>query len=351
MTDDSRSVAESTESEIIALFAAAAERHLPGAGRQGAEALVVANGDDAAVFRAGSDVVASTDMIVEGTHFRRSWSSPEEIGARAIAQACSDISAMGASPRYVVLAACLPPALPIGDVARMAEGAAAEARKAGAHIIGGDVTTGPVLVLAPMALGEFDSVYHGAVSLSGARPGDTIALTGHPGRAAAGLALLEAGLGEAGNPELRDALSRFRVPSPPYELGPVAAAAGASALTDVTDGLLRDLSGLCAASGVAAGLNYASLDADPVLDEAAQRLGDPAAVRDWRLDGGEDHGLLATFPRGTELPGGFAAIGVILEPTLEVGEGTVLVDGEPVEASGWDSARGERAGGGPQRRP
>lgn len=328
-----RTVAESSEHEIIALFARAAEEHAPDASGGG---LVVENGDDAAVFAASADVVASTDMIVEGTHFRREWSTPAEIGARAVAQAASDIAAMGARTRFLVLALCLTPELPLDDVAGLAEGAAREASRAGARIIGGDVTTGPALVLAPMALGDAG---RRTVTLSGARPGDVLALSGTPGRAAAGLALVSAGYRDG------PAQDAFRVPRPPYTLGPAAADAGATALTDVTDGLLRDLSGLCAASGVVATVDTSRLAADPVLDAAAELLGDavPEDVREWRLTGGEDHGLLASFPPGTELPGGFAEIGVIRDADGTRDAGTVLVDGEPARIAGWDSARGGRA--------
>lgn len=328
-------VAESTEAAIIEIVTSAATRVAAG---QPPTALVVGNGDDAAVFAASTDVVASTDMIVEGTHFRSEWSTPADIGARAVAQAASDIAAMGAVARYILIALSLPGDMPLADVESLAIGAATEARRAGAQIIGGDITTGPCLVLAPMALGDFEFADEAAVRLSGARAGDTLALSGSPGRAAAGLELISAGHAEG------VAQNLFRVPRPEYALGPAARSAGAGALTDVTDGLLRDLSGLCRASGVVADLDISTFVDDEILRAAAEALGKhPAdAIAEWQLTGGEDHGLLASFPAGREIPTGFAACGVIREPTREHGAGTVLVDGVATKISGWDSARGRQ---------
>lgn len=328
-------VAESTEAEIIEIFTAAATRAAAG---HPPTTLVVGNGDDAAVFAASTDVVASTDMIVEGTHFRREWSTPADIGARAVAQAASDIAAMGAHVRYIVIALSLTGEMTLADVEGLATGAATEARRAGAQIIGGDITTGSCLVLAPMALGDFEDKGADAVRLSGARPGDVLALSGLPGRAAAGLELISAGHSDGPAQDL------FRVPRPDYPLGTAARRAGAGALTDVTDGLLRDLSGLCLASGVVADLDSSTFVDDEVLRDAAAALGkDPgSAVAEWQLTGGEDHGLLASFPAGSEIPTGFAACGVILDPTQEHGAGAVLVDGAARKISGWDSARGRQ---------
>lgn len=327
-------IAESTEAEIIQIFTAAATRAAAG---HPPTTLVVGNGDDAAVFAASTDVVASTDMIVEGTHFRRQWSTPADIGARAVAQAASDIAAMGAQVRYIVIALSLTTDMLLTDVEELATGAATEARRAGARIVGGDVTTGPCIVLAPMALGDFEDG-GSAVLLSGARPGDTLALSGLPGRSAAGLELISSGHADGIAQDL------FRAPRPEYLLGPAARRCGATALTDVTDGLLRDLSGLCRTSGVVADLDHSTFVDDEVLRDAAVVLGkDPrSAVSEWQLTGGEDHGLLASFPAGSDIPAGYVACGVIREPTREHAPGTVLVDGEARKISGWDSARGQQ---------
>lgn len=335
-----RTVADSTEAEVIALLVEAADRAVPApapapAGA-GAGDLLVANGDDAAVICPRGPVVVSTDMIVEDTHFRRDWSTPHDIGARAVAQAASDIAAMGAHTDHIVLALCLPPQLPLEDVRAIGQGAALAAAQAGARIVGGDVTTGAALVLVPTAMGHLpgggDPVR--PLILSGARPGDVLALTGYPGRAAAGLELIAAGHHSG------PAQDAFRVPRPPYALGPAAATSGAHALTDVTDGLLRDAAAMARASGVVVALDTAAFPADPVLEQAAATLADPGAVDRWRLTGGEDHGLLGAFGSQDQLPQGFWKVAVI----QSVGEGrpagTVLVDGQVVKAAGWDSARG-----------
>lgn len=326
-------VSSSTEAAIIEIFTSAAMRVSSG---DSATKVVVGNGDDAAVFAASTDVVASTDMIVDRTHFRREWSSAGEIGARAVAQAASDISAMGAHTRYIVIALSLPGDMRLAEVEELATGAATEAKRAGAQIIGGDITTGPCLVLAPMALGDFEEPDVAAVRLSGARPGDVLALSGLPGRSAAGLELVSRGF------EKGVAQDLFRVPQPEYELGPVAHLAGATALTDVTDGLLRDLSGLCRASEVVADIDPSTFVDDEVLKQAAARLGKDisTAVTEWQFTGGEDHGLLASFPPGTEVPEGFSECGVIREATAQQPAGTVLIGGQRAKIAGWDSARG-----------
>lgn len=347
-----RTVADSTEAEVIALLVEAADRAVPAPAPDpaaaGAGDLLVANGDDAAVICPRGPVVVSTDMIVEDTHFRRDWSTPHDIGARAVAQAASDIAAMGAHTDHIVLALCLPPQLPLEDVRAIGQGAALAAAQAGARIIGGDVTTGAALVLVPTAMGHLPGAAGGAggnaggtgggdpvrpLTLCGARPGDVLALTGYPGRAAAGLDLIAAGHHSG------PAQDAFRVPRPPYALGPAAATSGAHALTDVTDGLLRDAAAMARASGVVVALDTAAFPADPVLEQAAATLADPGAVDRWRLTGGEDHGLLGAFGSQDQLPQGLWKVAVI----QSVGEGrpagTVLVDGQVVEAAGWDSAR------------
>ena len=316
---------------MIALFTAAAASAV-----SDDAALLVDNGDDAAVFASNAPTVVSTDMLVEGTHFRRDWSNPAEIGARAIAQAASDIAAMGALPRYIVVALCLPANLPLDDVAQLGQGAAAAASRAGARIVGGDITTGAQLIVSPTAMGTPPASGR-ILTLGGAQPGDVLALTGFPGRAAAGYELHNAGMHDGLAQQL------FRVPEPPYAAGPAAAAAGAHALTDVTDGLLRDTHAMMRASATVANLHYATFRNDPVLSAAAAHLGSsqPAtALRKWRLTGGEDHGLLGAFAPGQTLPEGFRAVGVIQKADALNPAGTVLVDGGKAEITGWDSARG-----------
>jgi thiamine-monophosphate kinase len=168
---------------------------------------------------------------------------------------------------------------------------------------------------------------------SGARPGDVVAHAGVRGRSAAGLALLTAGRGEA----FREHVTAYLRPTSPLAAGPAAARAGATAMLDLSDGLLRDAGRLARASGVVLDLEPVALAfADDVvaLTAAATMLGQDAA--DWVLTGGEDHGLLATFAAGTPLPPPFRAVGRV-RATSDGGPAGVLVDGAPATGSpGWD---------------
>lgn len=341
---DDATVAGAGEAAVVALLAGADLRS-PAAGRATAgDGDAVGNGDDAAVFRAGDDdrpdalVVASTDMLVEGTHFRLDLTTWRAVGRRAIAQNVSDIAAMGARCTRVLVAVALRPDTPLSAVRALAAGLHVEARRYGAAVVGGDVTSAPIAVVTVTALGGFPD--GGApIRLGGGSPGDVLALTGVPGRAQAGLDLLLAGHHDG---PLQDA---HRVPEPPVAVGEAARLAGATAMTDVTDGLLRDLGALAAASGAAAELDSSRLPADPEMSAAAEILGRddvPAAVRAWALDGGEDHGLLAAFPAGRAIPAGFTAVGRLAAGNT----GEVRVDGRPVSSAGWDSARAA-AGGAP----
>ena len=292
----------------------------------------VGNGDDAAVLGPAEATVVTTDMLVEGTHFRLDFTGWADLGRRAVAQNVSDVLAMGADCTRVLVALAVPAGTTMRQIEDLAAGIHGEAARSGAVVVGGDLTRADLVVVGVTALGTLP---RGArpLRIDGARPGDTVALTGTPGRSAAGLALLL-----AGHPH-GPLQQSHRVPVPPVGLGTAARLAGARSLTDVSDGLLRDLSGLARASGVAADLTMDALPVDPLLYEAAGTLGaaDPdAQVTDWVLDGGEDHGLLGTFPPGVAPPAGFTVIG-----TVRAGEpGRVTLDGEPRVPGGWDSARG-----------
>jgi thiamine-monophosphate kinase len=177
-------------------------------------------------------------------------------------------------------------------------------------------------MIAVTALGDLAG--RAPVTRAGARPGHVLALAGRVGWAAAGWALLRRG--ERAPVEVVDAQ---RVPAPPYAAGPAAAEAGATAMIDISDGLLADLGHVAAASGVAVDVTSAAVPLAPALVEAAAALrADPLR---WLLTGGEDHALAATFPPGAPIPPGWTAIGSIAE-----GAG-VTVDARPYEGPvGWD---------------
>ncbi|WP_308125314.1 thiamine-phosphate kinase [Rhodococcoides corynebacterioides] len=299
------------------------------AGRTYPDTVLLGPGDDAAVVAAADGrVVVTTDMLVEGRHFRRDWSSPRDIGRKAIAQNGADIAAMGARCTAFVVALSCPADLTVADAEDLNAGLWDEASRAGAAVVGGDVTAGDHLVVSVTALGDLAGA--SPIRRDGARPGDVLAVSGPTGASAAGYALLAASV--QGHPDL---LAAHRVPRPDYDAGPAAAAAGATAMCDVSDGLLADAAHLAAASGVLLAVESARLPIPSLLRQAATELG--VDVLDWALAGGEDHVLLATFPDDDALPPGWTAVGRVGE-VGDVGAGTVTVDGtEWTGGRGWTS--------------
>lgn len=297
-------------------------------------------GDDAAVLRAPDRrVVATTDLLIEGRHFRRDWSTAEDVGVKAAAQNLADVAAMGAVPTALLFGLAVPGELAAAWVLEAARGMAAECGRAGAVIAGGDVTSAQTVMLAITALGDLAG--REPVTRAGARPGHLIAISGRVGWSAAGLALLQAGLATAETAELVTAHLR---PQPGYEQGPLAAAAGATAMIDVSDGLVQDLGHIADASGVCLDVGSAALPDTDILKTAAGLLG--VDWLDWALGGGEDHALVGTFPQEAVVPQTWRVIGNVRQ-----GSG-VLVDSSPWQGvPGWDhfrqSARsgGRRAGG------
>jgi thiamine-monophosphate kinase len=290
-------------------------------------ALSVPDGDDAAVLRIPDGrVVATTDLLVEGRHFRRDWSGPADVGVKAAAENLADVAAMGAEPRTLLVGIACPGSLPAQWVLDLIGGMLAECGRAGASIAGGDVSAADGIVLGITALGDLAGL--APVTRGGARPGDRIAIAGQLGRSAAGLALLQAGRADAAG-ELAGLVTAHRRPQPPYAAGPAAARAGATAMIDVSDGLLADLGHIASASGVAVDLSSASLAPDPDLVAAGRLLA--ADALDWVLTGGEDHALAAAFPAAVTPPAGWREIGAV-----QSGSG-VLVDGASRHGpSGWD---------------
>jgi thiamine-monophosphate kinase len=293
------------------------------AGRAQADRVLLGPGDDAAVLAGGDGrTVVSLDMLVEGRHFRLDWSRPHDIGRKAIAQNAADIEAMGARATAFVVGFGAPPATPAELAVELADGMWAEAAKFGAGIVGGDLVSAPQWVVSVTVLGELDG--REPVRRAGARPGDTVAVVGELGRSAAGYALWHNDI-----PDFPAWRQRHLTPEPPYGQGRVAADAGATAMTDVSDGLLADLGHIADASAVAIDLSAEALrvDADAVGAAAAALAVDPLA---WVLGGGEDHALVATF--AGEPPAGWRPIGRVVEGG---DPGQVTLDG-----ARWSGARG-----------
>lgn len=288
-------------------------------------AVSVGPGDDAAVFLVNGSAVTSTDMLVEGVEFRRDWSSAAEVGRKSVAVNVADLEAMGAKPVAMVIGFGIPADLPAEWVREFAKGVRAEADLAGIALVGGDITEADKVTIGVTVIGETAGL--DPVLRNGAEPGGIVAVCGRLGWAAAGLAALERGFRSP-----RAAVDAQRVPSVPYGAGRMAARAGATAMLDVSDGLLADLNHIAQASGVWIDLDSGAFEIpEPVAVVAAAVNKDPL---DFVLTGGEDHALAACFPPG-ELPEGFTAVGVVHAPGQD-GPG-VTVDGRPHEGhGGWE---------------
>ncbi len=246
-------------------------------------------GDDAALLELppGHELVACTDTLVEGRHFPVGFDAAD-IGWRALAVNLSDLAAMGATAAWATLALTLP-ALDEDWLEGFVAGFGALALAHGVRLVGGDTTRGP-LTISVQALGTLPK--GGALRRRGAAPGDLLYVTGWPGDAAAGLAIIEGRLGGGGAD--RAALElKFRRPEPRLAFG--AGLRGiASACIDVSDGLAADLGRLAAASAVGAIVQAAELP----LSRALYALAGEGRAREFALGGGDDYELLFSVPRG-----------------------------------------------------
>jgi len=290
-------------------------------------------GDDAAVVAAPDGrFVVTTDLMVHGPDFRLAWSTPHDLGWKAAASNLADVAAMGARPTALVVALAVPPGTLVADLERLADGlreACAEMAP-GCGVVGGDLSVSTTFTVAVTAFGDLGG--RPPVRRDGARPGDVVAVSGALGRAARGLDLLfRLGVDHEGAPDA-DLAAALRerdpdvgwqlAPTPPIADGRLAATAGATAMLDLSDGLALDAARVARASGVVVDLDPARLGTDPRV----------------ALGGGEDHSLFATFPPGTDLPGGFRPVGVVREagggaPRVTVGRRDLD------EVGGWDPYR------------
>jgi thiamine-monophosphate kinase len=292
--EDQMTVSEAGEFGLIARVAA----RLP----QGPTTLL-GPGDDAAVVLASDGrVVASTDLLIEGRHFRRDWSGGYDVGRKAAAANLADIAAMGAVPTSLLVGLACPPDLPLDWTDALTDGLRDECARLGASVVGGDVSRADFVVVAVTALGDLQG--RPPVTRAGARPGDVVAVAGRLGWAAAGYAVLSRGFRSPG--ALVDA---HRRPDPPYAAGPAASLLGATAMCDVSDGLLADLGHVAAASGVAIDLRRDAFTITRQMADAAQALGKDAA--EWVFTGGEDHALVATFPATVALGEDWRIVGSV----------------------------------------
>lgn len=288
-------------------------------------------GDDCAVLPVGGVTLAvSTDVSVEGVHFRRDWLSMEEVGFRATASALSDLAAMGADATGVLVALVLPRASANGDVTAVMRGAADAAVQAGTCIVGGDLSSGPAWSVGVTVLGTCER----AVMRAGARPGDGVWVSGALGAARAALAALEAGADPG------PARAAFARPPLRLALGRWLARHGATAMLDLSDGLAGDARHLAAAGAVRLDLDLDRLPLGPGVARAAE-LARMEPARFAAL-GGEDYELLVTFPPAfgeADAARGAAETGVPLTRigTVREGEGVqLLLGGRPLQLPGFD---------------
>ncbi len=285
-------------------------------------------GDDTALVRSASGgVLATTDAMVRGPDWRDDWSSGSDVGHKIVAQNVADIAAMGGVCTGLLVTLIAEVSTPLAWVLDFTSGLAAAAADAGTSVVGGDLSSAPpgTLAVSVTALGDLGG--RAAVRRSGARVGDVIGVVGSLGRSGAGLELLQ-----AGRPDDDASLVAMHLrPRPPYEQGPVAAAAGASAMIDLSDGLVRDAGRVAKASGVCLALEGNALRPDI---EALTPVFGWQQAKQCVLTGGEEHSLLACFPPDRAWPAGWRRIGVVQE-----GHG-VSLDGQAMHGGGWDHFAG-----------
>lgn len=304
--------------------------------------MLLGPGDDAAIISApGGRFVVTIDTLVQDQDFRLNWrngyqSTGYDVGWKSAAQNLSDINAMGAVATAAVISLTLPPETPVSWVEGIADGFSDAVRELGADhcaLAGGDLSSGGELSITAALTGMIPG---SELLRSGARPGDIVAVCGVMGAAAAGLDLLESEHDYAAlGPSCSTVVERQCRPRPPLDAGPRAAAAGATAAMDLSDGLVRDAGRLAEASGVLIELESMALRAHLVLmGHKGLDLGAVAELLEreplgWVLGGGEDQGLLATFPRETALPQGFVPVGQVgREKTGEGPRQRIFLDGQ-----------------------
>jgi len=275
-----------TESEVIALLAQVFASSNPN--------LEVGIGDDAAVIRTSSRTVITTDMAVEGVHFRLEWSSAFEIGRKITAANLADVFSMGAKPTFLVVAVSLTGNEDLEWIKNLAKGIAFEANLVGAAVVGGDLAKGAAVTIAITALGEVTD----PILRSGAQVGDQIYLSNLTGWSRAGLAILDKGLPIESDSAKR-AVAAFRAPTLNYAYA--ANLAQATAMSDVSDSIITQAEQMAVASKVKFNLDFNLFQAAADFVELrtlSEELN--VSVADLILGGGEDHVFLAT---GKDLPG------------------------------------------------
>jgi len=261
-------------------------------------------GDDAALIALPSGkALVTTDMAIEGVHFRTDWSSAYEIGRKCAAANLADIAAMGGRTRALVVAFAAPASLSTEWALQLTQGINEECEGEGASVVGGDTVRGDSITISITAIGELHNSVEKPITRGGAQVGDTVYLLGQTGASAAGLEILTRGMSSA--PGL---VALHKVPKPPYELAREFATLGATSMCDVSDGLAADLAHIADASGVTIDIKLDAFDISDLQAAAEELEMDPY---EWVLSGGEDHAFVGTLPAEQSPPLAARAIGVV----------------------------------------
>jgi thiamine-monophosphate kinase len=301
------------EFELLALL----RGRLPAPGPQ----VRLGSGDDAAVTVPGGAVATSVDALVEGVHFRRETASPRQIGRKAISTALSDLAAMGAAPGEAYVWLGVPEDLDEAELLEVGEGLAAVATETGTTVAGGDLTRAPVLSLAVTVTGHAPNPGD-FVTRGGARPGDILVVTGELGGAAAGLLLLE-DTSLDGDDSLR---ARQLDPTPRLAAGRALAAAAATAMIDISDGLAGDAGHIATASNALLVIDAEALPIARGVAAVASAAGrDPLELA---AAGGEDYELLAALPPEA-VASAQEALAKLDTPLTTIGKVEAAADGAP----------------------
>ena len=259
--------------------------------------LIVGIGDDGAVIKASTkNLVAATDMAVEGVHFKRNWSNLFEIGGKVTAANLADIYAMGGTPKYLLVSAGLTRDFGISEITELAKGIASEAALVGASVIGGDISKADQLVISISVFGEVEK----PITRAGAKIGDQVIISGLPGRSAAGLFQLQSGENNS------KFIQAHKKPTLDYRLAEHFI--DVNSMCDVSDGLLSELTHIAEASKVGIEIDSKLIAALPEFAELAEL--DKSQVWKWILGGGEDHVFLATT--SASVPKGAIVIGRVV---------------------------------------
>lgn len=286
-----------------------------------AQGVEVGIGDDAAVISASNNkLVATLDIAIEDVHFKTLWSSPFQIGAKLTTANLADLFSMGATPKYLLVGAAISELSNSEVITELAQGIRSVADKFEVSVIGGDLSKSEKMSLSITALGEMTK---DPITRSGASAGDLIYLSALPGLSAAGLAILERGLDRP----------KYVVQAHlnPKLVAPIKLIEVASAMSDISDGLVSDARNIARASKVDLNFDTSALEASPDfkdLGELATELG--VDVYDWIFSGGEDHFFIATVPEKYADKNLGIQVGKVV-----AGSGLITIDGVQTQRAGY----------------